>query len=194
MSVADAEPHRADLDPVCGLMVVGVAVYALYGYRFRARPAPRGRGDAATVGVRSRSPAEADQMQAGSGEVVSRQAVSAVDDEIAAHDPSQPGGVDEAEFRPFGGQDDGIGPVGRRVDVVGQPDVLELLGSALTTGSKADTTAPAAISRRAMSKAGASRKSSVSGLKASPSSAMRRPLSECNCVEVCVPRPPAAPH
>ena len=57
------------------------------------------------------------------------------------------------------------------------------LAAPSATGSKATTEAPSPSRREASTRLEASRMSSVSGLKASPSSATRLPTSESRCFE-----------
>ena len=102
-------------------------------------------------------------------------------DERVAHRGAQLRPRQVAQLRPLGDDDGCVGAAQRGFGRRSANSTPRSVALASATGSQATTSAPSASRRAVSTRLGASRRSSVSGLNASPSSATRLPASDPRC-------------
>ena len=124
------------------------------------------------------------RRQAGRADRRGVQRVAAVDRRRARHRPGHRGPVELAELLPLGDEHDGVG-ARRRTSSASSANSTPLHAACAPPprrpGRRRATRAPAACRRALSTSEVASRMSSVFGLKARPSSAMRLPTSVPRC-------------
>src|SRR5580700_5160112 len=136
----------------------------------------RGRAEPHGLTGRDLPAADAVILEAGGAHLLRPVDVAQIDDERPVEELPHPPEVEGAERVPFGDQDQRVGAFHGFVGIGAVVDLgISLFASAMPSGSKARTLAPAAASAGRIDRLGLSRMSSVLGLKVSPKAAMVRP-------------------